>query len=72
MDTKYDQSKCSFVDRNLASTARTSPVMFESASLTAPKLSPIHDADEEWEVRKIIGKEYVDGVRTTWWSGARH
>jgi hypothetical protein len=42
--------------------ARTSPVMLGSASPTAPKLSPIHDTDEEWEVRKIIGKEYVDGV----------
>jgi hypothetical protein len=62
MDTTYDESKCSSEDRNLASKARTSPVMFESASPTAPKLSPIHNADEEWEVRKIIGKEYVDGV----------
>jgi hypothetical protein len=62
MDTKYDESKCSSEDRNLASTARTSPVMFESASPTAPKLSPIHDANEEWEVQRIIRKEYVDGV----------
>jgi hypothetical protein len=36
--------------------------MSESASPTAPKLSPIHDANHEWEVRKVIGKEYVDGV----------
>jgi hypothetical protein len=62
MNTKYDESKCGSVDRNLASTARTSPVMFESASPTAPKPSQIHDASREWEVRKIIGKEYVDGM----------
>jgi hypothetical protein len=62
IDTKYDESKCSSVDRNLASTTGTSPVGFESSSPTAATLSPIHDANQEWEVRKIIGKEYVDGV----------
>ena len=60
--TKYDESKRSSVDKNLASTARSSPVTFESASPTAPELSSIDDASKEWEVRQIIGKEYVDGM----------
>ena len=55
IDTKYDESKCSSVGRNLAS-------FIEYASLTVPKPSLIHDANREWEVRKIIGKEYVDGM----------
>jgi hypothetical protein len=45
------------------STARTTPGVFESASLTNPQLCPeVIDPSEDWEVRKIIGKEYVDSI----------
>jgi hypothetical protein len=45
------------------STARTTPGVFDSASLTKPQLCPeVIDPSEDWEVRKIIGKEYVDGI----------
>lgn len=48
---------------NLASTARTTPDVFESAFLTKSQLSPdVNETSRDWEVREVIGKEYVDGV----------
>jgi hypothetical protein len=62
-DAKDDESERTSIDGNLASTARTTPVAFESASLTEPQLCPeVIDANQDWEVRKIIGREDVDGV----------
>jgi hypothetical protein len=50
------------MDSNLASTAKTTPA-FEYAPQTESKLCPqVIDADRDWEVRKIVGKEYVNGV----------
>jgi hypothetical protein len=52
----------SSTDGKLASTARTTPAS-ESAPPTEPQLCPqVIDADRDWEVRQIIGKEDVDGV----------
>jgi hypothetical protein len=51
------------VNDNLVSTARTTPDIFESASLTKPQLCPeVIDTNRDWEVRQIIGKEYIDSV----------
>ncbi|KIM94395.1 hypothetical protein OIDMADRAFT_60723 [Oidiodendron maius Zn] len=50
-------------DSNLGSTARPTPVAFGTASLTGAELcSQVIDEDQDWEVRRIIGREYVDGV----------
>jgi hypothetical protein len=59
-----NESRNSAVDSILASTARTTPDVFESVSLTEPQLCSgvIDDANKDWEVRKIIGREHVDGV----------
>lgn len=63
-DTRQVESKRSSIERERASTSRVLPAMLESASPGKPKLSPeeMDDVNQEWEVRKIIGKEYVDGV----------
>jgi hypothetical protein len=62
-DDGADGSESTSVDDNLASTARTAPDVFESASLAKPQLCPeVAGTNRDWEVRKIIGKEYVDGV----------
>lgn len=56
-------AKSTSVHDNAVSTARTTPDVFESASLTNPQLCPeVTNTDRDWEVRKIIGKEYVDGM----------
>jgi hypothetical protein len=58
-----DGSESISVDDNLASTAGTTPDVFESASVAGPQLCPeVTDTRRDWEVRKIIGKEYVDDV----------
>jgi hypothetical protein len=59
-----NESRSSVVDSILASTARTTPDVFESVSLTEPQLclDKIDDANQDWEVCKIIGREHVDGV----------
>jgi hypothetical protein len=50
-------------DNIIISTARTTPELSVSASLRKPQLSPeLEDSSQAWEVRQIIGKEYVDGV----------
>jgi len=47
---------------NLANTARTTPAL-EDNPLTEFQLCPqVIDADGNWEVRQIVGKEDVDGV----------
>jgi hypothetical protein len=63
-DAKDDDSESTAIDSILASTARTTPDVFESVSRTAHHLCPdvIDDANQDWEVRKIIGREHVDGV----------
>ena len=62
-DDRVDGSESVSVDDNLASTARTTPDVFESASLTKSQLSPdVNETSRDWEVREVIGKEYVDGV----------
>ena len=49
-------------DSNLASTARTTPA-FEDSPRAESQLCPqVIDADRDWEVRQIIGKEDIDGV----------
>ena len=49
-------------DSNLGSTARPS-VALGSASLTGAEVcSRVIDADQDWKVRKIIGRGYIDGV----------
>ena len=47
------------IDTDLASTARTTPVL-ESVPLSESQ--QLIDADSDWEVRQIIGREDVDGV----------
>jgi hypothetical protein len=50
-------------DNIIISTAGTTPELSVSASLRKPQLSPeLEDSSQDWEVRQIIGKEYVDGV----------
>jgi hypothetical protein len=62
-EAKDDDSESTTVDSGLASTARTSPDAFESASRTEPKSClEVINANQDWEVRKIIGREDVDGV----------
>jgi hypothetical protein len=62
-DAKDDDSESIAVHSNHASTARTTPDAFESAFLAEPQLgSEVIDADQEWEVRKILGREHVGGV----------
>ena len=40
--------------------------------LTEPKLCPeVINANQDWEFRKIIGREDIDVCCTLWWSGAR-
>jgi hypothetical protein len=57
-----DGTLSSSASSKLASTARTSPAS-KTAPLTEPQLFPqAIDADQDWEVRQIIGKEDVDGV----------
>lgn len=51
------------VDSKPASNARTAPAAFESPPPTEPKLAAqVIGANQDWEVRQIIGKEDVDGV----------
>ena len=51
------------VDDNLAGTARTTLDVFESTYPTEPQMFPeVVEASRDWEVSKIIGKEYVNGV----------
>jgi hypothetical protein len=62
-DGEGDRSGSISAEDNLASTARTSPAALDSAPLTEPQLGPeVIDANQEWEVRKVIGREDVDGV----------
>lgn len=63
-DTKYEDFICSCIEGQPVSTSRTSPATLESACLGRLQSSSgeIEDVDQEWEVRKVIGKEYVDGV----------
>ena len=62
-DDGADGSESISVDDNLASTARTTPDVFESASLTEPqRCLDMTEKSRDWEILKIIGKEYVDGV----------
>jgi hypothetical protein len=62
-DAKDDESESTAVDGNLANPARTTPDASESASLTELQLClVVIDTNRDWEVRKIIGREDVDGV----------
>jgi hypothetical protein len=62
-DDGADGAKGSSVDDKIASTVRTTPDVFKPAPPTEPQLCPeAIDANRDWEVREIIGKEYVDGV----------
>ena len=46
-----------------ASTARTTPAAIESARPAEPQPAvQVNDANQEWEVREIIGKEDIGGV----------
>jgi hypothetical protein len=48
---------------NLASPARTTPEISVSATLRKPQPSPeLDDTSQDWQVREVIGKEYVHGV----------
>ena len=62
-DKGADGSESISVDDILVSTARTTPHVFESASLTKhqPCLK-VPDTNREWEARKIISNEYIDSV----------
>ena len=63
-DTMYKKSIRNCMEGELAAISRTSPATFEPASLKRPKLSPEEAdyANQEWEVRKVISKEYVASV----------
>ena len=62
-DDGADGSESISVDDNFASTARTTPDVLESASLTEPqRCLDMTETSRDWEILKIIGKEYVDGV----------
>ena len=60
----YKKSIRNCMEGELAAISRTSPATFEPASLKRPKLSPEEAdyANQEWEVRKVISKEYVASV----------
>ncbi|KIM92563.1 hypothetical protein OIDMADRAFT_62450 [Oidiodendron maius Zn] len=64
MPPPYEDFICSCIEGQPVSTSRTSPATLESACLGRLQSSSgeIEDVDQEWEVRKVIGKEYVDGV----------
>jgi hypothetical protein len=62
-DEKGDRSESISAEDSLASTARTTPAASDFPPLADLPLSPqMIDANQEWEARKIIGKEDVDGV----------
>lgn len=62
-DPEGDGADVSESEDNLASTARTTPDISEAPCLTKPQLYPeVAEPGREWEVRKVIGKEYVEGV----------
>ena len=61
-DDGDDGTESISADSNLASTTRTTPA-YEPTPPTEPQLCPqVIDADQDWEVRQIIGKEDIDGV----------
>jgi hypothetical protein len=49
-------------DSNLASTARTTHVLEDSLRTESQLCLQVIDADRDWEIRKIVSKEVVDGV----------
>jgi hypothetical protein len=62
-DNVTDVSTSIPVEDNLTSTARTTPEISVSSSLRKPQLSlELEDTSQDWEVREVIGKEYVHGV----------
>jgi hypothetical protein len=62
-DDRTDVSTNLYVEDNLISTARTTPELPVSSSLRKPQMSPeLGDTSQDWEVREVFGKEYVDGV----------
>jgi hypothetical protein len=63
-DAKDVDSESTTIDSILASTTRTTPDEFESVSRTEHQLCPdvVDEANQDWEVRKIIGREHVEGV----------
>lgn len=62
-DAKDNESESTAVDSNLASTAITTPDASESASLIEPpQCAEVINANTDWEVRTIIGREEVAGV----------
>jgi hypothetical protein len=63
-DVKGYDSESTIVKSNLINTAGTLPNASQSAPLVEPQLGPaVIDANQEWEIHKIIGREDVDGVR---------
>jgi len=64
-DTSRDEGRTlsTFVESIFASTASTTPGAFEPAPPPEPQLAAqVIDANQDWEVRRIIGKEDIDGV----------
>ncbi|CAG8980191.1 hypothetical protein HYALB_00013544 [Hymenoscyphus albidus] len=60
-DEKDDGAFSIHVDGDICSTARTTPVL-ELDHLTESSVFPeVINDDQEWEVRRIIGKEVIDG-----------
>ena len=68
-----DGSESISVDDNLASTARTTPDVFESASLTKPQLCPevTDDSTRIGRSAKSSARSMLMVCCTTWWSGVR-
>jgi hypothetical protein len=62
-DDRTDVSETMPAEDNLGSTARTTPEISVSPALRKPQLSlELDDTSRDWEVREVIGKEYVHGV----------
>jgi hypothetical protein len=61
-----DDSESTCIEGNPTTTARTAPAS-EPVSLAEPQLvTEAMDADREWEVLDILGREDIDGVRYYW------
>lgn len=61
-DDGDDGTESISTDNNFASTTKTTPAFEDSPRIEPQLCSQVIEADKNWEVREIIGKEDVDGV----------
>ncbi|KAH6667669.1 hypothetical protein B0J14DRAFT_169312 [Halenospora varia] len=67
LEDELDGTRIISADRKTVSTPTTTSAASESAFPIEPQLvAQVIDADQQWDVRRIIGKEDVDGVLHYW------